>query len=47
LDGYSEATYVWVKADAEGNTLLGLNYTFGLTPEQFVLAAYYDEVDWS
>lgn len=44
---HGEATYVWVRGSSTGDTLLSLNSTFGLSPEQFILAAYYDEVDWS
>jgi hypothetical protein len=40
-------TCVLVQADTAGNTLLGLNETNGLSPEQFILASYYDEVCWS
>jgi hypothetical protein len=39
--------YVWVQAGAKGETFLGLNDANGLSPEQFVLAAYYNEIYWS
>jgi hypothetical protein len=39
--------YVLVQADATGNTILGLSGTNGLSPEQYILASYYDEVYWS
>lgn len=40
-------SYVLVRAADKGNTELGLNEMNGLSPEQFILASYYDEVYWS
>jgi hypothetical protein len=42
-----EIAYVLVRQEAGGDAELGLTSTMGLNPEQYMLAAYYDEVDWS
>jgi hypothetical protein len=47
LESDAVLTYVLVQADATGNTTLGLNEPNGHSPEQFILASYYDEVYWS
>jgi hypothetical protein len=47
LERDGEVTYVWVQQHADGGTVLSLNSAFGLNREQFLLAAYYDKVDWS
>jgi hypothetical protein len=47
LEEGDEVTYVWVQQHADGGTLLSLNSAFGLKREQFLLAAYYDKIDWS
>jgi hypothetical protein len=39
--------YVLIQADAKRNIRLSINEANGLSPEQFILAAYYDEVYWS
>lgn len=48
---YTEADgdtcYVFFKQEANGNTLLGLTSSEGLSPEWYLLAEYYDMVYWS
>jgi hypothetical protein len=39
--------FVLIQTDAKGNTRLSINEANGLSPEQFILAAYYDEIYWS
>jgi hypothetical protein len=47
VESDGEIAYVLVRQEAGGGTELGLTSTMGLTPEQYILAAYYNEVDWS
>jgi len=47
IESNGEATYVLVQQYADGGTMLGVTSTKGLSPEQYMLAAYYEEVDWS
>ena len=39
--------FVLIQADPKRNTRLSINEANRLSPEQFILAAYYDEVYWS
>jgi hypothetical protein len=41
------ACFVVFRARKGGSTYLGLTETRGLSPEQYLLADYYDEVYWS
>jgi len=39
-------SYILVQACANGRNLLGLTEANGLNAEQYILAAYYDEIYW-
>jgi hypothetical protein len=38
--------YVAVRQTPDGDSILGYDETFGLTPEQWMVMDYYDEEDW-
>ena len=38
--------YVAVQETPSGDSILGFDETFGLTPEQWIVMDYYDEEDW-
>lgn len=42
-----EACYVFIRQRIDGETLLSITNTGNLTPEQYLLADYYDLVYWS
>ena len=42
-----ERVFVTCRCDPDGSSTLGLASPNGLSPEQFMLAEYYDEVYWS
>ncbi len=42
-----DVEYVLFQSGRRGTELLGLVGTNGLSPEQYLLAEYYDEVYWS
>jgi len=42
-----EMTYVFFRQNPDGSTVLGLSGPNGLSPEQYLLADYYDEIYWS
>lgn len=46
VESDGEICYVTFWKTADGETILGLSSANSLSPEQFILAEYYDEVYW-